>query len=571
MTDPTPGQERSITPATGKTDAPLLDEPANQHQDIQDPESDISKGGVQPGAVGIRRDSNGVPLPDGVDEKAVIRKVDWALIPWLSVLYLLSFLDRSAIGNAQLYGLSADLKLTPQQLNLCITVFFFTYALLEVPTNLLIKRFRPSIVLSVITFFVGICMMAQGFATNYAGLLAARICLGIAEAGLFPGVNFILSSWYRRSEFGLRAAIFFSAATASGAFGGLLSAAIQNMDGVGGYEGWRWIFLLVGLVSTLAGIVSFWLVQDFPDTAKCLTPDEREYILARLAADQQFSSKGEPFRWRHVARAFLDAKTFVGMLAYAGADAPLYAFSLFTPKIIQQLGYTSTRANLLSVPIYVLACIVTCLVGFIANKKGNRPLLNLICQAPGIIGYIVLIVSRNPAVSYAFIYIAALGVYPCIANTIAMTSGVEGVYKRSAVMGIIISFGNLNGAVSSNIYRAQDRPWYPLGHGIVLLYLGIGVITTTIYWWMLANANKRKARGDFDETILDPSLSQAEVEATLEKVRAEDRRRDEADGLVGKIRSVYRQLDMLPGGTYASVEHAKHAKGDDWSGYYYHI
>jgi len=105
----------------------------------------------------------------------------------------------------------------------------------------------------------------------------------------------------------------------------------------------------------------------------------------------------------------------------------------------------------------------------------------------------------------------------------------------------------------------------------VLLYLGIGVITTTIYWWMLANANKRKARGDFDETILDPSLSQAEVEATLEKVRAEDRRRDEADGLVGKIRSVYRQLDMLPGGTYASVEHAKHAKGDDWSGYYYHI
>ncbi|KAE8215737.1 hypothetical protein CF327_g1011 [Tilletia walkeri] len=551
---------RSITPATA-TDTPMLADHGGTPKDGYDDESQA----------GLRTDSSGVPLPPGVDEKKLMRKVDLKLIPWLSFLYLLSFLDRSAIGNAQLYGLGADLKLTPQQLNLCITVFFFTYSLLEVPTNLLLKRLQPSLVLSVITFFVGICMMAQGFAQSFGGLMAARVCLGIAEAGLFPGVNFMLSGWYKRSEFGLRAAIFFSAATASGAFGGLLSAAIQNMDGVGGYEGWRWIFILIGIVTSICGILSFWLVQDFPDKARCLTEPERKYLIARLAADQQFSSEGEPFRWRHVARAFLDPKTTVGMLAYAGADAPLYAFSLFTPKIIQQLGYTSTRANLLSVPIYVLACIVTCVVGFVANKKGNRPLLNLICQAVGMTGYIVLIASRNPAVSYAFIYLAALGVYPCIANTIAMTSGVEGMYKRSAVMGVVISFGNLNGAVSSNIYRNQDRPWYPLGHGIVLLYLGMGMITTALYWWMIASANRRKARGEYDETILDPSLSQAEVEAALEKARQEGERRDAADGIRGRIRAVYRRLDMLPGGTYASVEHAKRAKGDDWSGYQYHI
>ncbi|KAE8242943.1 hypothetical protein A4X06_0g6662 [Tilletia controversa] len=548
---------RSITPAT---DAPILPDHNSAYKDADGD-------GDGEGRVGMRTDSNGVPLPPGVDEKKLMRKVDLTLIPWLSFLYLLSFLDRSAIGNASLYGLSTDLNLTPQQLNICITVFFFTYS----PTNLLLKRLRPSVVLSTITFFVGICMMGQGFARSYGGLIAARLCLGIAEAGLFPGVNFMLSGWYRRNEFGLRAAIFFSAATASGSCGGLLSAAIQNMDGVGGLEGWRWIFIIIGIVTSIAGLASFYLVQDFPDNAKCLTEPERKYLLARLAADNQFSSAGEPFRWRHVARAFLDAKTYVGMLAYAGADAPLYAFSLFTPKIIQQLGYTSTRANLLSVPIYVLACIVTCLVGFIANKKGNRPLLNLICQAAGIVGYIVLIVSRNPTVSYIFIYIAALGVYPCIANTIAMTSGVEGIYKRSAVMGIVISFGNLNGAVSSNIYRNQDRPWYPLGHGIVLLYLGIGVITTSLYWWMIADANRRKARGEYDETILDPSLSEAEVEAALEKAKEEGRRRDAADGIVGRIRAVYRRLDMLPGGTYASVEQAKLAKGDHWSGYQYHI
>ncbi|KAK0536904.1 hypothetical protein OC842_001814 [Tilletia horrida] len=517
----------------------------------------------------VRHDANGIPLPPGMDEKQIMRKVDWALIPWLSFLYLLSFLDRSAIGNAQLYGLAKDLNLTQAQLKLCITVFFFTYSLLEVPTNLLLKRLRPTLVLSVITVFVGVCMMAQGFAQSFGGLIAARVCLGIAEAGLFPGVNFMISGWYKRSEFGLRAAIFFSAATASGAFGGLLSAAIHNMDGVAGYEGWRWIFILIGIVTSVAGFLSFYLVQDFPDKARCLTEPERKYILARLAADQQFSVAGEPFKWRHVARAFLDVKTYVGMLAYAGADAPLYAFSLFTPKIIQQLGYTSTKANLLSVPIYVLACIVTCIVGFVANKKGNRPLLNLICQAIGIVGYVVLIASRNPRVSYAFIYLAALGVYPCIANTIAMTSGVEGMYKRSAVMGIIISFGNLNGAVSSNIY--YQAPWYPVGHGIVLLYLVIGVVTTSLYWYIIADANKRKSRGEWDETILDPSLSQAEVQVALDKAREEERRRDEADGLRGRIRHVYRRFDMLPGGTYESVDAAKYAKGDHWSGYKYHI
>ncbi|KAK0569482.1 hypothetical protein OC861_000855 [Tilletia horrida] len=559
--------ERSITPAT---DAPML---RNSHESdkVPDYNSGNSPAAAAQQEAGLatsgRTDSNGVPLPDGIDEKALVRKVDLCLLPFLSFLYLLSFLDRSAIGNAQLYGLSRDIHITPEQYNICLTVFYFTYS----PTNLLLKRFRPSIVLPLITFFVGICMMAQGFTRNYAGLLGARICLGIAEAGLFPGVNFMLSGWYLRREFGLRAAIFFSAATASGAFGGLLAAAIHNMDGVGGYEGWRWIFILIGIVTSVTGIISFFVVQDFPDTARFLKEDERKYILARLAADQQFSVAGEPFQWRHVARAFLDIKTYVGMLAYAGADAPLYAFSLFTPKIIQQLGYTSTKANLLSVPIYVLACIVTCMVGFIANKRGNRPLLNLICQAIGITGYIVLIASRNPAVSYAFIYLAALGVYPCIANTIAMTSGVEGIYKRSAVMGIIISFGNLNGAVSSNIYRDKDKPWYPLGHGIVLLYLGIGVITTITYWWMMANANRRKANGEWDETILDSSLSQAEVEAALEKARAEERRQDQADGIRGRIRSVYRRFDMLPGGTYASVEEAKFRKGDHWSGYQYHI
>lgn len=152
-----------------------------------------------------------------IDVKKLDRKIDFRLIPWLAVLYLLSFLDRSAIGNARLFGLENSLGITDEQYKICVTVFYFTYSLFEVPSNILLKRLRPSIWFGTITLFVGICMLAQGVVTNYGGLVATRVCLGIAEAGLFPGANYLLSGWYTRSKFGLRAAIFFSAATISGA------------------------------------------------------------------------------------------------------------------------------------------------------------------------------------------------------------------------------------------------------------------------------------------------------------------------------------------------------------------
>ncbi|KAG8678498.1 hypothetical protein FRC08_017714, partial [Ceratobasidium sp. 394] len=158
--------------------------------------------------------------------------------------------------------------------------------------------------------------------------------------------------WYKRSEFGIRAAVFFSAATVSGAFGGLLAAAISNMEGVGGKPAWAWIFILEGLATVFAGIASFWIIQDFPDEAKFLTEEERAFVVRRLQSDDQFSAAGEKLRAKYIFQALKDWKTWLGMLCYAGSDGPLYAFSLFTPSIINQLGYTATPANLLSVPVY---------------------------------------------------------------------------------------------------------------------------------------------------------------------------------------------------------------------------
>ena len=146
-------------------------------------------------------------------------------------------------GNAKIDGLQKDLHMTSNQYNVTLSIFFVSYACFEPVTNILLKRLKPSIFLPSIMIIWGLCMTFMGFCNSYSGILAARWFLGLAEAGLFPGINYYLSCWYKRSEFGIRAAIFFSAAAVSGSFGGLLAAAISKMSGIGGKKGWAWIFV----------------------------------------------------------------------------------------------------------------------------------------------------------------------------------------------------------------------------------------------------------------------------------------------------------------------------------------
>ncbi|PBK99763.1 MFS general substrate transporter [Armillaria gallica] len=459
-----------------------------------------------------------------VDERKLLRKLDIALVPWLSFLYLLSFLDRTSIAKC-LYHFEEDLHISDNQYLIALTIFFFSYALFEVPSNILLKRLRPSIWLSTLILLWGVTMTVQGLVHNYGSLLGVRWLLGTFEAGLFPGINYYLSCWYKRSEFGVRAAVFFSAATVSGAFGGLLAAAISNMEGVGGMPAWAWIFILEGLVTVVAGVASFWIIQDFPDTAKFLSEKERTVVVRRLQGDDQFSANGEEFQVKYIKQSFLDWKTRIGVLIFAGASMPMHTFSLFLPSIIHQASYEATQANLLAVPVYALACIVTCIVGFSADRCGRRSAT----------GYIILIVSRNAALSYFAVYLAACGVFPINPNTIAwLSNNVEGAYKRGVTLAMVISLGNLNGAVSANVYRADNMPWYPLGKGLVLLYLGIGAAFSIVYLILLKRENKKRERGERDEVIGD----------STEKVPEEN-------------------------GRFATVSEAKMEKGDKWSGYRY--
>ncbi|KUI58110.1 hypothetical protein VP1G_05408 [Cytospora mali] len=457
-------------------------------------------------------------------DRKLVWHLDLMMIPWLSLLYLLAFLDRTNIGNAKISGLTAapdqgGIGITTQQYNSSLTIFFVSYAVFEPLTNILLKRMRPSVFIPVIMVGWGCCMVGMGFVYNWSGLMAARWFLGLCEAGLFPGINYYLSCWYKREEFGVRAAIFFSAAALSGSFGGLLAAAIEKMDGIGNRPGWAWIFILEGIVTVFFAIISFWMVHDFPDDAKFLSKDDRARVIRRLKLDQQSSASHEEFTMRYFWQGWYDWKMWLGMIIYMGCDMPLYAFSLFLPTIIKDLKLpgisgTGTRATIMSqlytVPPYAAAAILTVVIGFVADRTKARGICNICVSILGIAGFTMLIATSNPAVQYAGTFLGALGIYPCIANTITwMANNIEGVYKRGVVLGFVIGWGNLNGVISSNIYFQGPR--YFQGHGIILAYLILFLLGGSILMTVgLRRENRKRREGKRDNWALDKSEKELE-------------------------------------------------------------
>ncbi|KAJ5032350.1 uncharacterized protein L3040_008956 [Drepanopeziza brunnea f. sp. 'multigermtubi'] len=462
------------------------------------------------------------PDPDAhltAEEKAAVDrkllwKLDLTLIPWLCILYLLAFLDRTNIGNAKIDGLQTSLgppghPMTTGRYNATLSIFFVSYSVFEPLTNILLKRLRPSVFIPIIMVIWGLCMTFMGFVENWSGLMAARWFLGLAEAGLFPGINYYLSCWYKRSEFGIRAAIFFSAAAVSGSFGGLLAAAIVKMNGLGDLPGWAWIFILEGIVTVLFGFASFWCVHDFPDGATFLSEQDRARVIRRLKVDKQSSAEHEEFKMKYVYMALKDYKMWLGMVIYMGCDMPLYAFSLFLPTIIKQMGYSNNTAQLLSVPPYAVAACLTVLIGFIADRTRQRGLCNMAVALIGIAGFAMLLGSDQPNIKYAGTFLGAMGIYPCIANTISwVANNTEGVYKRGVVLGFVIGWGNLNGIVSSNIY--QKSPFVS-GHATVMAYMIVCLLGgSALLRFLLARENKLRGAGRRDHWVEGMSEREAE-------------------------------------------------------------
>lgn len=230
----------------------------------------------------------------------------------MSLLYLLNFLDRSNLSQARLGTLEQDLGMHGTDFNLLTSILFVGYLLMQLPSNLILTRVRPSWYLCACMILWGVVSTAQAATHNLSGMLACRFFLGFVEAPFFPGVVMLLSSFYVRNELAQRYAIFYGGLSLGQMFGGLIGAGVLgNLDGAQGIAGWRWLFIIEGVLTIGVALFSIFFLPDYPATTRWLTREEKAYAVWRLTDDiGQVDDNSSISIWEGTKLAFKDYRLY---------------------------------------------------------------------------------------------------------------------------------------------------------------------------------------------------------------------------------------------------------------------
>jgi len=431
--------------------------------------------------------------------KGLLRKMDCRILPVLAMLFLCSFIDRTNVGNAKILGLEKDININDHQYSIGLCVFYATYIASELPSNLVLKKVSPKIWLPLLTAVWGVLTMCLGFVRNFASFVTVRALLGVAEGGLLPGMVLYLSHFYRRQELALRIGIFYTAASLSGAFGGLLARGLNAIGPAGGLEGWRYIFIIEGIITVLVGVCSALFLPNSIESARFLSPTEKEQARLRLGAS---SAKHEHFAWSEIKRGVFNVQVWLTATAYFAILSGLYSFGLFLPTIVNN-GFAKdpNKAQLWTVIPYAVASVFTVIVALLSDRLALRGPVMLCTLPVAIIGYGVISQSTDPKVQYGMTFLMATGMYatvPCILSWNSNNSA--GHYKRATTSALQLAIANAGGFVASFIYQKSEKTDnFHRSHRIILGLLCAAwvLIAMNVAWvWKI---NRDKARGKYAE------------------------------------------------------------------------
>ncbi|KAK0212692.1 major facilitator superfamily domain-containing protein [Desarmillaria ectypa] len=409
---------------------------------------------------------------DALANKKLVWKTDLRIVPLSAFIYLLCNIDRSNIGNAKImnkeegHDLLTETRLTSYQYTIALAIFFLAYAFFEVPSNVLLKRLRPSRWIATLMFIWGVITIGLGGVTDYATLTIVRFLLGAFEAGLFPGLVYYVTFWYRPEERSLRVALILASATLAGAFGGAIAYGISHMEGSNGLSAWRWLFILEGIPSAILAFPIWFCLPDYPETASWLLPEEKALSAVRLKDSSNASSRS--LSWPDVTLTLMDWRLWIHFLVYFGISAPFSSMSLFAPTIISGLGYTSLRAQLMTVPPYAVSWVFSIFIGYVADRLNRRGLLSATFAAIGAIGFIASATLPEDAYKsrYGTLVIACAGAFSCIPPLLGWLScNTRSTATTGLAVALNISFGAPGQIVGVWIYKGEEASkGYPTGH-----------------------------------------------------------------------------------------------------------
>ncbi|KEY68431.1 hypothetical protein S7711_01206 [Stachybotrys chartarum IBT 7711] len=431
------------------------------------------------------------------EEKRLLRKQDFRIVPISASIYFLCFLDRSNIGNARILNSSTnndmqdETSMSNYEFVIALMVFLVAYAVFEVPSNILLKKLRPSRWIAFLMFFWGAMTISLGGTHNFASVTAVRFLLGMFEAGLFPGLIYYLTFWYKHNERSVRVAFILASATLSGAFGGAIAYGIGHMNGVGGLSGWRWLFILEGIPSCLSAFVVYFFLPDYPESVHWLTEAEKDLAAQRLYHEGSKSSQPS-MTWADAKATLTDWRLYGHYLLYFAMSPAFASLSLFSPSITSGLGYADLDAQLMTVPPWVVAYAFQVLFAWSADHFNARGVHTAVASLVGAAGFIVSAALPPTAYTarYGGLIMATTGAFACIPPMLGwLTSNIFSTAATGLAIAINVSVGGGLGQIPGVwIYRAEERDdGYPTGHwtnaALLLLVTFASLALRWFYGW----------------------------------------------------------------------------------------
>ncbi|KAJ9193426.1 hypothetical protein DTO027B5_1656 [Paecilomyces variotii] len=439
------------------------------------------------------------------EEREVVRKFDRHLVSFLALLYLLSFLDRSNIGNAKIAGLADDLDLSSSQYEWLLTAFYITYILFEWMT-LMYRIVPPHVYISLCVLSWGLIASFQSLVTSFGSLVVLRALLGISEAAFGPGVPFYLSLFYKREEQAFRTGLFISAAPLATSFASSLAWLIVKLSDNGLIAPWRTLFLVEGFPSVVVAVIAWKVIPDSPGTALFLTRRERKVAKLRLQLPQAepHQSQSGKFDWRQVGNVLADPKSYLMALMFLSCNVAFSSMPVFLPTIIKDMGFSRSASQALSAPPYIIAFFVVLVTAYFSDRDRARSPYLIVHALLSSLSYLIIAATGyfhshlapevHTAIRYFCIYPATFGFFSSI--TIIITWSMDNrVAKEGKGAGVAILniIGQCGPLIGTRLYPESDGPWYVPGMVACSLFMASVVIMALVLRLLLQRDNRKMA------------------------------------------------------------------------------
>ncbi|WDE17590.1 MFS transporter (plasmid) [Acinetobacter schindleri] len=339
-------------------------------------------------------------------EKRTLKKITWRIVPFIMILYLIAYIDRVNIGFAAL-TMKEDLGFTASVLGFGAGIFFLGYFLFEVPSNVILHKVGARIWIARVMLTWGLIAGGMAFVDSTTSFYVMRFLLGVAEAGFFPGIILYLSYWFPARHRAGVIAMFMAAAPIAVAIGSPISAALLQMDGIWGFAGWQWMFVIEAIPAVILGIVVFFYMTDRPEKAKWLKEDERNWLVKTM----QDEDVGKNSNQHHsILRGLLNPRVLALALVYFGTSAGLYTLSIWAPQIIKDLGVSSMTVGLVNAIPPIISVVAMVLWSRHSDRTGERTWHVAIACMLAAIGLVIAATTHNIVGLIAALTIVNVGI-----------------------------------------------------------------------------------------------------------------------------------------------------------------